>query len=396
MAFKDFMKNATDAVQAKQAEIKKNNEIKKEEQARQMAEMKEIIEGCQNSVMEEIHGNFTGTPKFNITEDALKFTKEFYEKLLMPANSVSSSRITIYPNSNEINKKASKIFDNYTKDVIPVMQYKGNKDSMFILTQDKCYASFVCPENDSYKCKIEIDTNKISNLEFIYEDGTSKCLCNGVELFSGVKAHEFDDITVKEYFSRLETSKFDITEQEIDALIREKIGNNVLDVVKEYVFDDELLIYFAWGGDSITAKDFVVCTNKQIVILDRELIGAIKNVKQFYYEDITSMATDQNTSGILDLALTAMMKLCTVTISVAGAQEKIETLFTYEAERVIRVYQEYRRSIKQGQNTPVVIKQEAQEDDVFAKLDKLNKLKDAGILTDEEFNTKKQALLEQM
>ena len=36
---------------------------------------------------------------------------------------------------------------------------------------------------------------------------------------------------------------------------------------------------------------------EQILMLDREMLGATKNVKQFYYEDITSMSTDQKENG---------------------------------------------------------------------------------------------------
>ena len=111
------------------------------------------------------------------------------------------------------------------------------------------------------------------------------------------------------------------------------------------------------------------------------------------------MSTDQKTNSLLEFALTAAFKLCNITIYVSGAQEKIQTLYTYEAERVIRVYQEYRRSIKQDEKKArqVVVQQSAPaEDDVFTKLEKLNKLKEAGILTEEEFNEKKAELLAQM
>lgn len=60
---------------------------------------------------------------------------------------------------------------------------------------------------------------------------------------------------------------------------------------------------------------------------------------------------------------------------------------------------EYRRSIKQDEKNArqVVVQQSAPaEDDVFTKLEKLNKLKEAGILTEEEFNEKKAELLAQM
>ena len=108
------------------------------------------------------------------------------------------------------------------------------------------------------------------------------------------------------------------------------------------------------------------------------------------------MATLQETNGLLDLALTAAFSFCDLEISVAGAKEKISTLFTYEAEKVIRVYRNIRKSIKDAARQPQVIVQQAAapvQDDPLAQLEKLNKLKEAGILTDDEFNAKKADLL---
>ena len=162
---------------------------------------------------------------------------------------------------------------------------------------------------------------------------------------------------------------------------------------RECIYEDELLLYFAWGCDSLTAKDFVVCSDKQMVVLDREAFGLTKNVKQFYYEDVTSMATLQETNGLLDLALTAALSVCDLEISVAGAKEKLSNLYTYEAEKVVKVYRECRRSAKEANKPQVVVQSAPVQDDPLAQLEKLNKLKEAGIISEEEFNSKKADLL---
>lgn len=406
MGLKDLMKNATDkatsmanAAQSKYTEIQQNSAIKKEEQNKKMEEMKTRISEYEQNLLQQITQGFNGVPYLDIEENLLDFTKEFFERLLLPANSVSASKITMYPYSDKILKTIKKSIKNFDETEIPVFQFSGDKGEYIIITATKIYFSFAFPENPAFYGCISLDLKMVSSLEFIYQEGNCEVVCNGIAIFTNHKANEFDIITIKEYMRRLEEKDFEITETQVDELIKTKIGDNVLKIVKQYLFEDELLVYFAWGLDSITAKDFVVCTNKQILMLDREMLGATKNVKQFYYEDITSMGTDQKTNGVLDFALTAALKICNVTIYVAGAQEKIQTLFTYEAERVIRVYQEYRRSIKQEERgaRQVVIQQTVpQEEDVFAKLEKLNKLKEAGILTEEEFNNKKADLLELM
>ena len=154
-----------------------------------------------------------------------------------------------------------------------------------------------------------------------------KCNNFNVATLKAVNIYEQDYITLNDYFRCIEENDFEITDKEIDKIIQEKIGQKIYQQIKKYmIYDDEYAIYFAWGVDSITAKDYVVCTTKQIIIMDREVFGATANVKQFYYEDITSMGTVQNTIGLLDMALTALFKQCDLEINVAGACQKINTL----------------------------------------------------------------------
>ncbi|MBR5922334.1 MAG: SHOCT domain-containing protein [Clostridia bacterium] len=121
-------------------------------------------------------------------------------------------------------------------------------------------------------------------------------------------------------------------------------------------------------------------------------------MNQFYYEDITSASTEQNSNSdsltgyIIDTAVTAATKTCDLYFSVAGAKNKIKTLYKVEAERIVAVYHEYRKAAKDAASKPQVVVQQAAEDPL-AQLEKLNKLKEAGIISDEEFNAKKADLL---
>lgn len=406
MGWKDLVKNATDmansvasSAQSKYTEMQQNNAIKKEEMNKKMEEMKGRVAEYEQNQLQQIALGFTGEPWLELEDNFMDFTKEFFERLLLPANSVSASKITMYPYSDKIVKSLKKSIEGYADSDIPAFQFNGDKGEYVVLTKNHLYVSFAFPENPAFFGNLCLDLGQVSSLQFEVSGEACEVICNGVTLFTNHNPHEFDVITVNEYFRRLKEKDYEITEIQVDELIKSKIGDNILKIIRQYTFDDELLVYFAWGLDNITAKDFVVCTNKQILLLDREMLGATKNVKQFYYEDITSMGTDQKTNNVLEFALTAAFKLCNITVYVAGTQEKIQTLFTYEAERVVRVYQEYRRSIKQEERSArqVIVQQSApQEDDVFAKLEKLNKLKEAGILTEEEFNAKKAELLAQM
>lgn len=405
MSWKDLMKSATDKAnsvasmaQSKIAEVQQTSAIRRKEDQKKLEEMKERVAGYEQSLMGSILDGFSGNPYLMMDENLLDFTKEFYEKLLLPANSVSTSKLTMYPYSDKIMKSIKKVIPDFPEGEVPVLQFSGEKSAFLVLTANNLYLSFEFPENPMFFGKLCISLVSISSLSFEYVQNECTVSCNGIPIFTAHNVQEFDIVTLNEYMRRLSQKDYEIFETQIDTIIRSKIGENIVKIIKQYVFDDELLIYFAWGMDSITAKDFVVCTNKQILMLDREMLGATKNIKQFYYEDITSMSTDQKTSSVLDFALTVAFKFCNIIIYVSGAQEKIQNLFTYEAERVVRVYQEYRRSIKQEEKNSrqVIVQQSPPEDDVFAKLEKLNKLKEAGILTEEEFNAKKVDLLAQM
>jgi len=266
------------------------------------------------------------------------------------------------------------------------------------LTTKALYFKKAFEEDGAFYCEGSVEIGNIGSLTYEKDGENYVVKCNGVTILNGAHGFELDINAFAEYIQRIQNKNFTITNEQIDALIKEKIGENILKIVNEYVYSDELLLYFAWGGDSITAKDFIVCSNKQMVVLNREAFGLTKNVKQFYYEDVTSMATLQETNGLLDLALTAALSLCDLEVSVAGAKEKISTLFTYEAEKVVKVYRDCRRDLKESSKQPQVVVQQAAPagDDPLAQLEKLNKLKEAGIITEEEFAAKKADLLSKL
>jgi hypothetical protein len=274
----------------------------------------------------------------------------------------------------------------------------------FILTATHIYFKVCLEEDRKFFAVGTIPCEKIDQLSMDRDNECYWFKCNGVKLASLKITHtyEADFISMNQFFESLETKDFDITEEEIEGIIRKKIGENIYNKIKGYMlYDNEKLIYFAWGLDSLTAKDYIVCTTKQIIIMNRELFGATANIKQFYFEDITSMTTVQNRGedSLLNMLLTAAFKQCDLAIYVAGAMEKIQTLNKVEAERVIRIYQIYRKAIKEEAKQPQVIIQQAAAqpqaaaEDPLAQLEKLSALKDKGIISESEFTAKKAELL---
>ena len=185
----------------------------------------------------------------------------------------------------------------------------------------------------------------------------------------------------------------------MDSQIRAKIGDKIYAQVKKYFIDeDEKLLFYAGGIDSLTAVDYIACTNNQLIFVNREMLGATANVKQFYYEDVTSMATIQNSQStdllgaVIDTALTAAMKICTLQVAVAGAKENINVVYLVEATRIIAIYHEMRKNAKKAAAEPVQVVNQSGPD-VLEQIQKLAQLKEAGILSEEEFAAKKAELL---
>jgi len=408
MAFNDFLKkakeaaetaantakSAAEAAKAKYDEKMQQMEAEKAERERIKAENQAKTDAETQNIINAINAN-SGNAFAMDSKQLLDFTADFYDKLYLPAHSVSSSKWVMHPLDKKIDKYVTKEFTTYdVTNEKPVFIILGKEHQKVFLSTKALYFKKIFPEANGFFCIGSIPIENIASLEYIKDEYNYIFKCNGVELMNSTTGFDLDIEAFNEYFKRIQTNQFEITEEQIDTLIKTKIGSKILEIVKQYIYDDELILYFAWGGDSITAKDFIVCSNKQMVVLDRELIGLTKNVKQFYYEDVTSMATVQETTGLLDLALTAAFSLCDLEISVAGAKETIRTLFTYEAEKVVKVYRDCRRNIKEGSKQPqVIVQQAAQAEDPLAQLEKLSKLKDMGIISEEEYNAKKADLL---
>lgn len=409
MTFNDFLKkaketatnaansakNAANSAKTKYDEKKKVMDAQKAERERINAEKQAEADSTTKQMLDEMNANSGNL--FGIdSKQLLDFTADFYDKLYLPAHSVSASKIIFHPLDKKINKYAQKDFSDYKpENETPVFMILGKNQQRILLSSKALYFKKAFDENNTFFCSGSIPIENIATLTYKKVDEDYIFTCNGVELLNSKYGFSLDVNSFEEYTTRLKNRDFVITNEQIDKLIKEKIGANILKIVNEYVYDDEIILYFAWGCDSITAKDFVVCTDKQMVVLDREAFGLTKNVKQFYYEDVTSMATIQNTSGLLDLALTVALSVCDLEISVAGAKDRLNNLYTYEAEKAVKVYRECRRNIKEGGRQPQVVVQQssAPQVDPLEQLQKLQKLKEAGIITEDEFNAKKTELL---
>lgn len=408
--FLSKMKDAanTAAEKAKEAAdtAKTTYEAKKAEEEAKRLQLTEAASLKSTEIKTTTTAGFTGVSVFEgiNKEDLLKFTKEFFDKIILPASSVSNSKILMHPHLDTDKKFNKFIADNsfYDKSEVGLIYFRPDAKQEFVFTDKALYFSIPTGDANGYFAKERIPYDSISNISFVTSDADVKLMCNGYEMTSVAfgKAINEDAIGLNNYFTAIAKKDFEITDAEVDALIKEKIGGKVLDEVKKYlVYDDEILTYFAWGLDSLSAKDYIFCTDKQIVMMNREMLGATANIKQFYYEDITSASTEQNatsndlTVALIETAITAATKTCDLVLSVAGSTLRINTLYKIEAERIVALYHHYRKAAKTANAQPTVVVQQQQQIDPMEQLKKLAELKELGIVTQEEFDAKKAQLL---
>lgn len=205
MGWKDLMKNVTDkatsvaeTAQAKFEEQKQLSAIKKEEQNKKMEEMNERVTEYEQELLQNILSGFSGAPCIEVEDNILDFTKDYFEKLLLPANSVSASKITMYPYSDKIQKKAQKALREYDDTETPVFQFEGNKGEFILMTPTKLYIAVAFPENQTFVANVAVDLQQVSQLGFVSTEEGYQVVCNGVELFSADNVSEFDRITIEE------------------------------------------------------------------------------------------------------------------------------------------------------------------------------------------------------
>lgn len=398
-AVSDTAKKTIDSAKENYAQAKQKQEEYKQEmlqKANQYADelVNNIISYTNNrSLFEQIDHN-----------ELIDFTKNFFDKILLPASSVSYSNVSMYPYISDKQKGAfAKTWETMEQDDTQLIYINILKKREFLITEKYLYFSIVLEEDNKFFAKGRVSTSEISKISFEKNEDNYMFMCdeNVLATIADSKVVSEDFKSLNNYFECIANHDFEITDQEVDALIKEKIGEKIYNEVKKYlVYDDELFVYWAWGINSLSAKDYVVCTNKQIIIVDREMMGATANITQFYYEDITAAKTLQNSNSndlavaLIETAITASTKTCDLILTVAGANTKISTLLKVEAERVVAVYHEFRKMLKTQTAVPqqVVVQAESAPNPV-EQLKKLAELKDMGILSEDEFNAKKAELL---
>lgn len=406
MGFKDLFKDVTNLAKESIDSIQADLALKKEEQERLRAEMDQRIKSYTDTLMEQLLNPVEPSSSLfiNAGDDELgSFTKIFFDKLLLPANSASATKIVMHPDEEKVLKTVLKSFPTYNIQEKFLFQFRDSKGQLILLTNSNLYFKIVFPENNSFFAVGSVPKEKLFDVTINAVDEQFKLLINNITLITAPmeEVKKFDTLTLTEYLYRIKNNDLAISDDQVNSFIQSKLDPTTLEIVKTFIDPDEKIVYFAWGLDSLGSKKFLTCTSQKIVLYDRDLTTK----KSFNYDQILSLTTKPSTVSFLDLSLTLGMNPNDTEIKTADAIETISILYSREAERVIQIYNAHK---PEGTPNPTPEKPSSEQqtssqqqtapsqEDPIAMIEKLAVLKEKGILTEEEFNQKKKDLLEKL
>jgi len=134
-------------------------------------------------------------------------------------------------------------------------------------------------------------------------------------------------------------------------------------------------IEFAVKGFYKTGNGILVATNSRAIFIDKGITGSLR-VEDFPYDKISSVQYETSFVG------------GTVTIHASGNNAEIKHIENNAAKRM---GEGLRKLINTPKENPT--KDTPQADDIISKLERLNILKEKGILTEAEFSKEKAKLL---
>ena len=403
MGLKDLFKDVTDLAMESIDSIQADLALKKEEQERLRAEMNQRIKTYTDTLVAQLLNPPDAPASALINagdEEIIGFTKNFYEKLLLPADSPAATKITMHPDEEKILKNIQKTFPTYSVQEKFLYQFKDSKGQILLLTTSNLYFKILFPENNSFFAVGAIPKEKLFCISLNKGDAHCALLVNNITLITtpAEEVKTIDIITLTEYLRRLGTNDFVIDADQVDAFIAAKLDPTTREIVKGFLEPDEKLVYFAWGMGSLVAKKFITCTSRKIVLYDRDA----STKKVFPYDQILSLTTHPSTVSLLDLSLTLGMNPNDTEIKTANGIETISILYAREAQRVIEVYNAHKPAgaaatapdpAASEQPNATAQTTEPPPEDPIAMIEKLANLKEKGIISEAEFNQKKQELL---
>lgn len=140
---------------------------------------------------------------------------------------------------------------------------------------------------------------------------------------------------------------------------------------------DEKIVYLVEGRNKTTQHHIIlVATDRRLIFIDKEFMYGLK-VEDFSYNKVSSIQYEKS------------LMLASIDISISDNILEIDGVGKYEAEL-------FCEKVRDFMSRPKEYFQPKNEPSVLDQLEQLGRLKDGGILTEEEFAEQKKKLIDKL
>jgi hypothetical protein len=174
--------------------------------------------------------------------------------------------------------------------------------------------------------------------------------------------------------SRLDEIKDELEKLDINPTI---FARKEIRALPEVLSEDEKIVYLVEGRNKLTNHHIIlVATDRRLIFVDKEFFYGLK-VEDFSYDKISSIQYEKE------------LMLASIDIHTSDNIVEIDGVGKYYAELFCEKTRDF-------MSRPKEYFQAAKEPTVLDQLEKLGRLKESGILTEEEFSEQKKKLLEKL
>lgn len=147
-------------------------------------------------------------------------------------------------------------------------------------------------------------------------------------------------------------------------------------------------------GGSVFTPNTVFATTKRLIIRNPTMLGARQNIEDIEYDKLTSIKLEKGVfSSTLVLTYPGMDKVASMLTWGRDDDGEIDAIPKDKAEKILNIVRNAIVEAKKQSETPQQI---VQQSSIADELAKIAKLKEQGILSEEEFTKMKQDLISKM
>ena len=179
---KQTASSVTDKAKSAAEGVKASMDEKKAEKEAYEAEMNQKAEERKAEILETLRSYSNNGSLFGDIDKntLLAFTKNFYDKLLMPAMSVALSNISMHPYiEGKALEKVTKELENYDESETPILLVRAENKQFIFITDKTLYFVIALKEDAKFKVKGSISVDEISEITFDIGEETSTVSCDG-------------------------------------------------------------------------------------------------------------------------------------------------------------------------------------------------------------------------